>query len=127
MITPAPTPEIWTIDAYLVGHRKRRDGSYQLSFETQEVVDTISLAHIITTNPNMLGKLAFAQREYQIQPEDVEAPEAIPKETKTPSQRLRSVLFVWWSQHKPPAHPTFETFYEVQMNRLIEKTKEGLQ
>ena len=41
--------------------------------------------------------------------------------TKTPSQRLRAVYFVWWKQLQEPGE--FEYFYETQMNEHIEKIK----
>lgn len=44
---------------------------------------------------------------------------------KSPSQRMRSVLFLLWKQDKG-GFESFETFYEVRMNALIEKLKEKI-
>lgn len=44
---------------------------------------------------------------------------------KSPSARLRSVLFVWFSQLGEPGGD-FELFYREKMNMLIEKIKEKL-
>ena len=45
---------------------------------------------------------------------------------KTPSQRLRAVLFVYWKQHKQK-EIEFDIFYVRYMNRLIDQIKEKLE
>ena len=56
----------------------------------------------------------------------LEVPEVKPefKGEKTPSQRLRNVIYVFWE--KQGAKGDFETFYKRQMERLINKIKEQL-
>ena len=44
---------------------------------------------------------------------------------KTPSQRLRAVLYVYWKQHKQE-ELEFDIFYLRHMNNMIEKIKEKL-
>lgn len=44
---------------------------------------------------------------------------------KTPSQRLRAVLYVYWKQHKQK-DIEFDIFYLKYMNRLIENIKDKL-
>jgi hypothetical protein len=44
---------------------------------------------------------------------------------KTPSQRLRSVLYVYWKQHKQN-DIEFDIFYLRYMNRLIDRIKDKL-
>ena len=44
---------------------------------------------------------------------------------KTPSQRLRAVLYVYWKQHKQK-DIEFDIFYLKYMNRTIEKIKDKL-
>ena len=44
---------------------------------------------------------------------------------KTPSQRLRAVLYVYWKQHKQK-EIEFDIFYLKYMNRTIEKIKDKL-
>ena len=41
---------------------------------------------------------------------------------KSPSSRLRSVLFVWWEQSGRP-NDDFEIWYRMKMNKLIEDIK----
>lgn len=45
--------------------------------------------------------------------------------TKTPSQRLRATIFVWWKQQNEPGD--FEDFYRRRMETLIESVKSELQ
>lgn len=45
---------------------------------------------------------------------------------KSPSQRLRAVLFIWFEQQGRPGED-FEVFYRMKMNMLIDKIKEKLQ
>jgi hypothetical protein len=72
-----------------------------------------------------------------IKPHDT-APEEIVKvdterTVKTPSSRLRAVLFVFWQQQNPTdewgrraAHGTFEEFYAKRIEELINGVKEQL-
>jgi hypothetical protein len=45
---------------------------------------------------------------------------------KTPSQRLRAVLFVYWKQHHSDISE-FDIFYLRQMNSFIDRIKEKLE
>ena len=45
---------------------------------------------------------------------------------KTPSQRLRGVLYVYWKQHKQ-TEIEFDIFYLRYMNNLIDKIKDKLE
>lgn len=44
---------------------------------------------------------------------------------KTPGQRLRAVVFVWWSQ-QPEPKVSFELWYADKMNAIIEGVKTKL-
>jgi len=48
----------------------------------------------------------------------------VPNEGKTPSERLRSVLFVYWKQEG--ISTPFNAWYETYMEQLISKWKEKL-
>lgn len=45
-------------------------------------------------------------------------------EPKSKSERLRAVLFVWWKQKK--SEMTFQQFYDIKMEAIIDKVKETL-
>ena len=44
--------------------------------------------------------------------------------TKTPGQRLRSILFIWWKQLGEKED--FETFYRLKMEKLIDYPLEDI-
>lgn len=48
-----------------------------------------------------------------------------PSLKQTPSQRLRSVLYLLWQQENPKQ--TFEQFYEIKMTQLISFVKAKLE
>lgn len=43
---------------------------------------------------------------------------------KTPSQRLRAVMYVYWKEHKQDSIKTFQEFYERAYEKLIDQYKE---
>jgi hypothetical protein len=45
-------------------------------------------------------------------------------EPKSKCQRLRSVLFVWWKQAKKDG--SFQQFYDMKMESIIDKVKDTL-
>lgn len=47
-------------------------------------------------------------------------------DTKTPSQRLRNVLFILWTQNHE-GHDTFDTYYLEKMNKFFEHLKEKIE
>lgn len=63
-----------------------------------------------------------------IQPHEYDGKDAVEvtseAEPKSPSQRLRAVLFVWHKQMK--STESFSSFYERQISLVIEKIKEKL-
>jgi hypothetical protein len=46
---------------------------------------------------------------------------------KTPSQRLRSVLFVFWNQKRKDKGVDFDSFYKDQMEKFINSVKDKLE
>jgi hypothetical protein len=50
-------------------------------------------------------------------------------DTKTPSQRLRGVLFVWWSQltKSGKMDKPFLQFYNEQLERILDDLKQNLE
>jgi hypothetical protein len=72
-----------------------------------------------------IGWLTFTEGEHA--PEAVEVPEgAVPAhDTKSPSKRLRSVLYVLYEQVKPGTE--FDAWYTQQMEKFIELVKGKLE
>ena len=100
-----------------------KDGSASIRFSTQELKDEDLLT--IKRFYGHFGELLFS--ENPIQPKDI--PQHDPEfEGKTPSQRLRGVIFVLHSQLKEKGKTTlkFEDFYQGQLENLISQYKEKL-
>lgn len=109
--------------ATLEGVALRKDGSATLRFSTQEINDQ----DILTVKQfyGHFGTLLFSENE--IQPKDIPQSD-LEFEGKTPSKRLRNVIFVLWRQMKDGGKTTmgFEDFYSGQMENLITQYKEKL-
>jgi hypothetical protein len=44
----------------------------------------------------------------------------------SPSQRLRDILYVYWSQEFKYKYPNFETYYESYIEKQITKIKKEI-
>ena len=102
----------------------KSDGSLSLSFSTPEMTAEES---------TVLFKLARINLTMRLTPhgEALEAPCEVKSElsTKTASQRLRGVLFVFYKQQQNAGHladKTYEQFYSDQMERMINEIKAQL-
>jgi hypothetical protein len=107
---------ILTVPAGLVSATDQRDRSCKLTFETRELENSEFLA--LRDIRGSEGWLAFALNP--IQESDIPKSPAT-KEGKTPSQRLRSVLFLLWKKEASPLD--FNIFYDAKVEAIIEKVK----
>lgn len=97
----------------------RSDGSYGLSFSTQEATEgDLGMLH---KHNRLFGWLLFSEND--IQSGDV--PKEAATDNKTPSKRLRDVIFVLYSQQG--AQGDFELFYREKMEKLIDVVKAKLE
>jgi hypothetical protein len=97
----------------------RSDDSVSFSAETPELTDEQLLAF-----RGLAKSLAYAI----IEPENgSQTVLKVEKDVsgKTPSQRLRGVLFVQWKQQGEP-HNDFEVYYRIMMNKYIDDVKSKL-
>lgn len=110
--------------AQLTSYRQKADRSMTLSFSTREYSpDEIQpIAELFQSDGWLLFK-----------PDSPFSEEELPKndsgiESKTPSQRMRSVLFVWWKQKNDAGETNldFDAFYRAKMERIIDQVKEKL-
>lgn len=93
----------------------------QVSFELQELAAE-DLAKLIS-NKGKTGYLVFSPNR-NIEAQDVPTEPVKETEQKTHSQRLRSILFVYWKHMKLPND--FESYYNNYMETAIQSIKDKL-
>lgn len=105
--------------AIITSISSKQDGSLGLRLSTPELSPDEKVAFLEIQGLNTI---------VMIQPTDFESKEI--KEvkgeldTKTPSKRLRSTIFVWWKQQGEPGD--FAVFYAEKMEKLIDFVKSKL-
>lgn len=100
----------------------RKDGSVKLIFGTPEL-DSEKMAALFDLK-NQYGHLIFAANGTpEVEIPNTPAPEF--KNDKTPSQRMRAVLFLEWRQIGPRID--FDTYYKRRMEGFIDSVKEKLE
>ena len=102
--------------------RLRKDGSASIAFETREL--TAEEIFTIMSLRHTEGWLLFSPNE-----DDMEVPDEKPQvEAKSPSERLRNVMYVWYKQQTEDGKYVglFETFRNEKMEILIEHIKSKL-
>lgn len=103
------------LPAYFSGFRSKSDGSAGLSFNTQEL--TADDFKELKNNHNAFGWLVFAPQDTEI-----EVPtERIEDDSKSASERLRGVLYVYWKQKINEGD--FDVWRKQQMERIINQFK----
>jgi len=100
--------------ANVEGVQTRKDRTLKISVGTLEMTAEES-AQVFSMN-QMQGWVSFSLNPIEMQDIPDEPPTEF-KSDKSPSQRLRSALFVWWEQgdKKTP----FDSFYRQRMEDLI--------
>jgi len=107
------------VPAVFSGFSSRSDGGASLRFATQELneVDFSALKKM----HNSFGYVLFRPNEWK----ESEIPkEDATDETKSPSQRLRAVLFIAWKQRG--SRGMFEDYYRRNMEKIIDRVKGAL-
>lgn len=108
------------LPSYFVGFSSKVDGSASLRFSTQEI--SSDEFKLLKDNLNEFGYLIFSST----QPSDEEIPtEPIEDTSKSPSKRLRAILWHVFKQ-KYPDKNDFDTYYRKVMEGIIEEWKEKL-
>lgn len=105
--------------AYFTGFSSRSDGSAGLRFATQEI--TSEEFAELSKALNQFGWLLF--KENSISSEDI--PDEDATEGKKPSQRLRASLYILWDQNGKKGD--WESYYRLQMDKVIEHVKSKLE
>lgn len=113
------------IPAILESFRSLKDRTLKISFETQEL--SPSQMGDIQGSLNKIGFLAFKQDPFKDNEKQLlDSLEAeYDDKSKTPSKRLRSVLYVCWKQDNE-GFETFPSFYDHKMEQIINHYKSKL-
>lgn len=105
--------------------RTRVDGSLTVCVETQELSSS-NAGELFT----LRGKPAmmYLSPKETISQKEIDQVNAIDAEIdgKTPSQRLRNVIYVLFTQ-QPNGYEDFDTFYKNKMGAIIDHLKSKLQ
>jgi hypothetical protein len=113
------------IPAQLKRYSTGDDRCLKVTFETNELTPNESAQ--IHEALQKFGYLAFKQENFTRDEQDaIEGLETHIENTgKTPSQRLRNVLLVWY-KHDAQGFSTFNLFYEHHMEKIINHFKTKL-
>lgn len=98
----------------------RKDGSIKLSFDSREL--TPSEYMMVMGFRNTEGWLAFQPNEEGVPELPTERAEV---DQKTPSERLRGVIFVWYKQESDAGRyvGSFDAFRNERMEAIIDTIK----
>lgn len=107
------------LPAALDNFTERKDGSSRITFDSRELTEEEVL--ILRRFRNEEGWLLFSKNE--LDKEDIPDTDA-EVDSKTPSQRLRAVLFVRWKNLGEPE--TFKMYYDKVMEKFINSVKDRL-
>jgi len=107
-------------NAIVTGVRSKVDKSLGLTISTPEVTSEEAVGFLELQGKNVLLIIApLDEPKAEIIKIDREANE------KSPSERMRGVLFKIWENNKTN-YPDFQMFYNKKMNEIIEKLKERI-
>ena len=112
------------LSAIVESVRDRKDRSCLLSFGTRELVN--DEFNVLRDMRGLEGHLIFSAYEVQDAEIEKELTTQPSEEVKTPSQRLRAVLFVYWKQQVTTCPLTFNEFYNSKMEGIINSIKDRL-
>lgn len=107
--------------AIIDGISTKKDGTMSLKLGTQDM-ETIDAPALV----KMANKFVYvAISELPIAPDSLDIPEnLVEPNDKSPSQRLRSVLFKYWEQQGKKGD--FDAYYKSNMEKFISAVKEKL-
>ena len=113
------------INAILESFRSLKDKTIKISFETQE--PTAEQMQEIAMNNQKYGYLVFSGNQLSDEQllEIEKSKNDLYDSSKTPSKRLRNVLYIWW-QKDNKGYKEFNDYYLYRMERIINNVKDKL-
>lgn len=109
------------LPASVIDMKPKADKSWKLSFETREL--TGPEVSLLAENLQGEGWLVYSPNELSTR--DIPQ-EAVESGAKSQSKRLRDVIFILYKQRNEPGGD-FESFYRVQMEKLVDFVKSKLE
>ncbi len=103
------------------------DRTIKLTIETQELPPD-DMAKIFDLMDKYCWLALKEQEAGDITEDELDIPEVKTefKKDRTPSERLRAVIYVYWSQNRS-AKEDFDTFYRRNMEKIIDRIKNELE
>lgn len=108
------------VPARLNGVASKVDGSVAMRFESACEISAEEMT-ILFSHVRAQGFLLFAMDQFQ---ESDIPKENAPSTEKSPSKRLRSVLYVYWKENIDNGE--FEVYYKKKMESIINSVKDRL-
>lgn len=107
--------------ATMTGYTPHSDNTMTFRFRSQDLTSEQKMD--VITHYQQFGWLGFVDSEDAT---DLEIPDIKPSKLdgKSPSQRLRAVVFISWQQKGSKG--SFESYYEQYINAIIETAKSKL-
>ena len=112
------------LSSQLVGITPLKDKGMSLRFRTKEIAARDKI--IIMESYKNTGWLLFKVDEDGFAEQDIPRGSSGYMEGKTPSSRLRAVIYRYWEQFKKNEMPDFEVFYRDTIEKHILAYKEKL-
>lgn len=112
--------------ASLVSARRLSDKTVSMSFKTQQLSSEEFM--IVDTLLTKKGWLLFSLNEDEVAETEIPKERPVEVDQKTPSQRLRGVLYRQWEllASRPGMYISFEDYYRSHMERLINQEKQRI-
>ena len=114
---------IFTAPAFINGVRTMSDDTVKLSVYVSRELPAKDMAILFSFN-KAEGYMMFAEKQADLDKVAIPDYKTEFKTDKTPSVRLRAVLFLRWEQQGKVGD--FDSHYKQQMERFIEAVKEKL-
>ena len=116
---------MFQVQAQVDGVKTLKNNTLKISLETQDIsmFTPEEIAELFRLNEKTVW-VALKEQPVKVEELDIK-PAPKEKNEKTPSERLRSVIYVYWEQNGKP--DDFDTFYKKQMEKIIGFVKDKLE
>jgi hypothetical protein len=112
-----------TVPAIVSGLTALKDGTIKVTLSLQEIQPEMAARAFALNNQYVKAYLTTENVTQEI--EESIGEWTLEHETKSPSKRLRNVLYRLWEQDKQ-GYEDYELFYVNRMNKIIEQIKNKL-